>query len=178
MEKFAVILLMAVLLIVGIFLFREEIQKAVAGIPLLVRISFSGWIGIGLVLALVVLAASERRSRKAPGGQGVFLCPGFHDLHGPGTEWRLFSPSLFSCEPGIHALFHGLSLHGGSGDQGALRLDLGRSGAPLFYSRRHGRRMVDLEVFSRKNGVAFLLAQNLTNLCTWPWPFPSALISC
>jgi len=32
--KFAFILLMVVLLIVGIFLFREEIQKAVAGIPL------------------------------------------------------------------------------------------------------------------------------------------------
>ncbi|MBS1237385.1 MAG: major facilitator superfamily 1 [Deltaproteobacteria bacterium] len=59
--KFAVILLMVVLLIVGIFLFREEIQKAVAGIPLLVRISFSGWIGIGLVLALVVLAAFGKK---------------------------------------------------------------------------------------------------------------------
>jgi PAT family beta-lactamase induction signal transducer AmpG len=59
--KFAVMLLMVVLLIMGIFLFREEIQEAVAGVPLLVRISFSGWIGIGLVLALVVLACFREK---------------------------------------------------------------------------------------------------------------------
>jgi PAT family beta-lactamase induction signal transducer AmpG len=59
--KFAVMLLMVVLLIMGIFLFREEIQEAVAGVPLLVRISFSGWIGIGLVLALVVLACVREK---------------------------------------------------------------------------------------------------------------------
>jgi MFS transporter, PAT family, beta-lactamase induction signal transducer AmpG len=59
--KFAVMLLMVVLLIMGTFLFREEIQEAVAGVPLLVRISFSGWIGIGLVLALGVLACFREK---------------------------------------------------------------------------------------------------------------------
>jgi len=70
-RKILVTLGIVVLLISVLFTFREAIQKAVAGVPLLLKISFSGWIGIGLLLALVVLAS-----------------------------WRLFSLSLFSCEPG------------------------------------------------------------------------------
>jgi PAT family beta-lactamase induction signal transducer AmpG len=62
--KSLVILGIVVLLIIGIFLFREEIQKAVAGVPLLVRITFSGWIGIGLLLALVALAVFREKLKR------------------------------------------------------------------------------------------------------------------
>jgi MFS transporter, PAT family, beta-lactamase induction signal transducer AmpG len=54
--KFLVVLVILLLLITGLYTFREEVQKAVAGVPFLPRISFSGWMGIGLLLALILLA--------------------------------------------------------------------------------------------------------------------------
>jgi len=68
--KFAVILSIVVLLIIGIFLFREEIQKAAAGVPFLVRIRFSGWIGIGLLLALILLASFREKIKRLLLGEG------------------------------------------------------------------------------------------------------------
>ncbi len=60
-RKILVTLGIVVLLISVLFTFREAIQKAVAGVPLLLKISFSGWIGIGLLLALVVLASFREK---------------------------------------------------------------------------------------------------------------------
>jgi len=41
-----------------------------------VRISFSGWIGIGLVLALVVLAAFGKKIKEGSWGTGSLSMPG------------------------------------------------------------------------------------------------------
>jgi len=94
-------------------------------------------------------------------GIGVFLCPAFMKPTWDRERMAVVSLSLFSCEPGIHALYHGLSFHGGSGDQAQLRLDFRRGGLPFSILRRHRRRWDDLKVFSWKNDLPFLLAQNL-----------------
>jgi PAT family beta-lactamase induction signal transducer AmpG len=68
--KFLVILTIVGLLIVGVFSFREEIQRAAAAVPLLVRISFSGWIGIGLLLVLTLLASFREKLKRLLVGDG------------------------------------------------------------------------------------------------------------
>ena len=68
--KFLVILVSVVLLIIGLFTFREEVLKAVAGVPFLRRISFSGWIGIGLLLALILLASFREKIKGLLLGDG------------------------------------------------------------------------------------------------------------
>jgi PAT family beta-lactamase induction signal transducer AmpG len=69
-RKFLIILVIVVLLIIGLFTFREKFRHAVVGVPLLVRISFSGWIGIGLLLALILLPSFREKIK------GVFLGDG------------------------------------------------------------------------------------------------------
>ncbi len=68
--NFLVVLVIVVLLIIGLVTFREEVQNAVARIPLLQRISFSGWIGIGLLLALVLLASFREKIKGLLLGDG------------------------------------------------------------------------------------------------------------
>ena len=68
--KSLVILVIAILAIIGLFAFREEILKAAAGVPFLVRISFSGWIGIGLLLALILLASFREKIKRLLLGEG------------------------------------------------------------------------------------------------------------
>jgi PAT family beta-lactamase induction signal transducer AmpG len=68
--KFLVIFVIVVLLSIGLFTFREEIRKAVAGIPFLVKFSFSGWIGIGLLLVLILLASFRERIKGFLLGDG------------------------------------------------------------------------------------------------------------
>jgi PAT family beta-lactamase induction signal transducer AmpG len=60
-RKILVTLGIVVFLIIGLFTFREEVQKAASGLPFLLKISFSGGIGIGLLLALVVLASFREK---------------------------------------------------------------------------------------------------------------------
>jgi PAT family beta-lactamase induction signal transducer AmpG len=68
--KSPVILGVAILLIIGLFAFRDEILKAVSGVPFLLRISFSGWIGIGLLLALILLACLREKIKRVLLGDG------------------------------------------------------------------------------------------------------------
>jgi len=68
--KSLVILGVAILLIIGLFAFRDEILKAVSGVPFLLRISFSGWIGIGLLLALMLLACLRENIKRVLLGDG------------------------------------------------------------------------------------------------------------
>jgi PAT family beta-lactamase induction signal transducer AmpG len=68
--KSLVILVIAILAIIGLFAFRDEILKAAAGVPFLVRISFSGWIGIGLLLALILLASFREEIKRLLLGEG------------------------------------------------------------------------------------------------------------
>jgi PAT family beta-lactamase induction signal transducer AmpG len=68
--KSLVLLVSAILVIIGLFAFRDEIQKAAAGVPFLVRISFSGWIGIGLLLALILLASFREKIKRLLLGDG------------------------------------------------------------------------------------------------------------
>jgi MFS transporter, PAT family, beta-lactamase induction signal transducer AmpG len=68
--KSLVLLVIAILVIIGLFAFRDEIQKAAAGVPFLVRISFSGWIGIGLLLALILLASFREKIKRLLLGDG------------------------------------------------------------------------------------------------------------
>jgi PAT family beta-lactamase induction signal transducer AmpG len=63
-RKFVVALVILLVLIVGLYAFREEIQKAVAGVLFLSRISFSGWVGIGLLLALTLLASFREKIKR------------------------------------------------------------------------------------------------------------------
>ena len=56
-----VILVILGLLVIGSFMFREDIQKALAGVPFLLKMSFSGWIGIGLLLGLILLASFREK---------------------------------------------------------------------------------------------------------------------
>ena len=65
-----VILVIAIPSIIGLFAFREEILKAAAGVPFLVRIRFSGWVGIGLVVALIFLAAFREKIKRLLLGDG------------------------------------------------------------------------------------------------------------
>lgn len=68
--KFLVILAIVVLLSIGLFIFREEIWKTLAGAPFLLRLSFSGWIGIGLLLVLVLLASFREKIKGFLLGDG------------------------------------------------------------------------------------------------------------
>ncbi len=68
--KSLVTLMIICLLIVGLAIFREEVQRAAAGLPFLLRISFSGWIGIGLLLALVLLASFREKIKRLLLGDG------------------------------------------------------------------------------------------------------------
>jgi len=68
--KTPVILMIVILVVTGLFIFGEEIHKTVAGVPLLVRITFSGWIGVGLLLGLVLLACFREKIK------GLFLGDG------------------------------------------------------------------------------------------------------
>jgi PAT family beta-lactamase induction signal transducer AmpG len=68
--KSLVILVIAILAIIGLFAFREEILKAAAGVSFLVRISFSGWIGIALLLALILLASFREKIKRLLLGEG------------------------------------------------------------------------------------------------------------
>ena len=68
--KSLVILGVAILLIIGLFAFRDEILKAVSGVPFLLRISFSGWIGIGLLLTLMLLACLREKIKRVLLGDG------------------------------------------------------------------------------------------------------------
>jgi PAT family beta-lactamase induction signal transducer AmpG len=69
-RKFLVILAIVVLLSIGLFTFREEIRKALAGVPFLVRLRFSGWIGIGLLLVLILLASFREKIKGFLLGDG------------------------------------------------------------------------------------------------------------
>jgi len=76
--KSPVILVIVILLITGIFVFRGEILKGAAGLPSLLKISFSGWIGIGLLVALALLAAFRERIKRLLLGDGdSFYARGF-----------------------------------------------------------------------------------------------------
>lgn len=68
--KSLVVLGIAIPAIIGLFAFREEILKAAAGVPFLVRIRFSGWVGIGLVVALIFLAAFREKIKRLLLGDG------------------------------------------------------------------------------------------------------------
>jgi PAT family beta-lactamase induction signal transducer AmpG len=68
--KSSVILVIVILLIIGVLAFRGEILKGVAGIPDLLRISFSGWIGIGLLLGLLLLASFRGKIKRLLLGDG------------------------------------------------------------------------------------------------------------
>ena len=65
-----VILMIAVLVITGLFLFRGEVQKTVARVPFLLKISLSGWMGIGLLLALILLASFREKIKRLLLGDG------------------------------------------------------------------------------------------------------------
>jgi PAT family beta-lactamase induction signal transducer AmpG len=62
--RFLLILIVMGLLIIGLFTFREEVQRAMAGAPFLLRITSSGWIGIGLLLVLILLASFREKVKR------------------------------------------------------------------------------------------------------------------
>jgi len=68
--KALVSLVIVILLMICLFTFRDELLKAAAGIPFLLRISFSGWIGIGLLLGLVLLASFREKIKRVLLGDG------------------------------------------------------------------------------------------------------------
>jgi PAT family beta-lactamase induction signal transducer AmpG len=59
-----------IVLVIGLFAFRDGILKEAAGVPFLVSISFSGWIGIGLLLGLVFLACFREKLKRLLLGDG------------------------------------------------------------------------------------------------------------
>jgi PAT family beta-lactamase induction signal transducer AmpG len=69
-RKFLIIFVIVVLLIIGLLTFREKFRSAAAGVPLLVRISLSGWIGIGLLVALILLASFREKIKELLLGDG------------------------------------------------------------------------------------------------------------
>jgi PAT family beta-lactamase induction signal transducer AmpG len=68
--KVLIIVVIAVLMILGLFIFREEIQKTAAEVPFLARVSFSGWIGIALLLGLILLASLREQIKRLLLGDG------------------------------------------------------------------------------------------------------------
>ncbi len=68
--KSLALLAVAILLIIGLFAFRDEILKAAAEAPFLLKISLSGWIGIGLLAGLVLLASFRGKIKRLLLGDG------------------------------------------------------------------------------------------------------------
>ncbi|MGE5839783.1 MAG: MFS transporter [Deltaproteobacteria bacterium] len=68
--KLIALSLTVVLLLIAVFSFRNDIQRATAGVPSLMRVSFSGWMGIGLLLGLLLLASFRERIKRLLLGDG------------------------------------------------------------------------------------------------------------
>jgi PAT family beta-lactamase induction signal transducer AmpG len=164
-RKFLIILVIAVLLIIGLLIFREKFQHAVAGVPLLVRISFAGWTGIGLLFALILLASFREKIKGFLFGDGEsFYAKAFMaymDRDRIGVVLAFISlmrtgESLLSSMVSPFMVDLGLKVHYGwiSGGVGLPFSILGAMAGGWMISRYSLGRTI----------WPFLLTQNLTNL--------------
>jgi len=164
-RRFLVIMAAGVLLVIGGFAFQEEVRNAAARVPFLARISFSGWIGIGLLVALILLAAfREKLKQLMLGDRESFYARAFmaymdRDRMGVVLAFIIFmrtGESMLSSMVSPFMVDLGIKVHYGwiSGGVGLPFSILGAMAGGWMISKYSLGRTI----------WPFLLAQNLTNL--------------